>query len=234
MTRTFLIAATACALAFAAPAANAEASADTLDLSAQQQQKCPKGGCKPAAKPARPQVQQRQNQQRTVQPRPARPQVQQRTVQPRPARPQVQQRQIQQRNVQPRVIQQQNVQQRGNRNVSNRNAAPRALTFRPNRQTYAFRVRAGNSYAYRGRNYSLWRQGPWRHRYGNRWRTYVAIGALSAIAVAGATYYPYAYIDAPADVCEGETADGCQLVYDEVETVDGTLAPACVTYCPQQ
>lgn len=221
MTRIALLAGAVSVVGALALAAAGPASADTIDFSAQQ--KCPKGGCKPAAKPA-PRV----HQQRTVQPR-VKPQVQQRNVQQR-AKPQIQQRQIQQRTVQPRPQMQP---RNSGARVITRSATPRAYTFKPNRQTYAFRVRAGNSYAYRGRNYSLWRSGPWRHRYNNRWVTYAAIGTLGAIAVGAYTYYPYAYIDAPADVCEGVTADGCQLVYDEVETMDGGVAPACVTYCPQ-
>ncbi|MBV9955675.1 MAG: hypothetical protein JOZ70_10530 [Pseudolabrys sp.] len=195
-----------------------------FDLSAQQQ-KCPKGGCKqraapralpaPAARPA-PRMVQPRVQQRTVQPRPP-----QRTVQPRQVQPRVQQRTVtQQRTV------------RSTTRVTTR-AQTRTMNFRPNRSTYAVRIRTGNRYSYQGRNYSMWRTGPWRHRYGNRWRTYVALTTLGAIAVGTATYYPYAYIDAPADACEGVTEDGCQLVYDEVETLEGGLAPVCVAYCPQ-
>lgn len=221
MTRTALLAA-ACALAFAFAG---PANADTIDLSAQQ--KCPKGGCKTrsAPKPAQPQrVQQPRVQQQRVQ----QPRVQQRAVQPRVQQRTVQPPRVQQRTVQPQI-------QRGSgaRVITRNNAAPRALTFKPNRSTYAVRIRAGNSYSYRGRNYSLWRTGPWRHRYGNRWRTYVALTTLGAIAVGASSYYPYAYIDAPAEACEGITEDGCQLVYDEVETLEGGTAPVCVAYCPQ-
>jgi len=83
----------------------------------------------------------------------------------------------------------------------------------------------------RGRNYSVWRSG-YRARHGNRWRTFVALGALGVIAIGAAEYYPYAYIDAPEDYCDGRTADGCQLVFDEIETVEGDLIGQCVAYCP--
>jgi hypothetical protein len=83
----------------------------------------------------------------------------------------------------------------------------------------------------RGRNYSVWRSG-YRARHGNRWRTFVALGALGVIAIGAAEYYPYAYIDAPEDYCDGRTADGCQLVFDEVETMEGDLIGQCVAYCP--
>jgi hypothetical protein len=85
----------------------------------------------------------------------------------------------------------------------------------------------------RGRNYSVWRSG-YRARYHGGWRTFVALSALGAIAIGGAEYYPYAYIDAPADYCDGLTEDGCQMVYDEVETEEGDVVPQCVAYCPWQ
>jgi hypothetical protein len=85
----------------------------------------------------------------------------------------------------------------------------------------------------RGRNYSLWRSG-YRARYGGGWRTFVALGALGVITIGAAEYYPYAYIDAPADYCDGMTEDGCQMVYDEVQTEEGDVVPQCVAYCPWQ
>ena|ERR1700674_4328506 len=85
----------------------------------------------------------------------------------------------------------------------------------------------------RGRNYSVWRSG-YRARYGNRWRTFVALGTLGVLAIGAYEYYPYAYIDAPGDYCDGLTEDGCQLVYDEVPTVDGDAIGQCVAYCPWQ
>jgi hypothetical protein len=85
----------------------------------------------------------------------------------------------------------------------------------------------------RGRNYSVWRSG-YRARYGGGWRTFVAIGALSVLAIGAYEYYPYAYIDAPQDYCDGLTEDGCQMVYDQVQTVEGDVVPQCVAYCQQQ
>jgi hypothetical protein len=84
-----------------------------------------------------------------------------------------------------------------------------------------------------GRNYSVWRSG-YRARHGNRWRTFVALGTLGVLAIGAAEYYPYAYIAAPEDYCDGLTEDGCQLVYDEVETVEGDVVGQCVAYCPWQ
>jgi hypothetical protein len=82
-----------------------------------------------------------------------------------------------------------------------------------------------------GRNYSVWR-GERRFRYHNRWRTFVALSALGAIAIGAYEYYPYAYIDAPELYCDGLTEDGCQLVWQEVETIEGDVIPQCVAYCP--
>lgn len=85
---------------------------------------------------------------------------------------------------------------------------------------------------FHGRNFSVWRGGPYRVRYGRGWRTFVALSTLTAIAVAGATYYPYAYVSAPEPICEGTTDDGCVLQWNEVPTVEGPPALQCVAYCP--
>ncbi len=85
----------------------------------------------------------------------------------------------------------------------------------------------------RGQNYTVWR-GSHRVRYGNRWRTFGALSALSILFIGGATYYPYAYLSAPQPVCEGETEDGCVLQWQEVETVEGPREFQCVAYCPWQ
>jgi hypothetical protein len=83
----------------------------------------------------------------------------------------------------------------------------------------------------RGRNYSVWRSG-YRVRRGGGWRTFVALGTLGVLAIGAAEYYPYAYLDAPEPYCDGLTEDGCQMVYDEVETVEGDMVGQCVAYCP--
>jgi hypothetical protein len=84
-----------------------------------------------------------------------------------------------------------------------------------------------------GRNYSVWRSN-YRIRRGNGWRTFVALGALGTIAIGASQYYPYAYIQAPAPYCDGRTEDGCQLVFEDVETVEGDVIGQCVAYCPWQ
>ena len=117
--------------------------------------------------------------------------------------------------------------------------APRQVTFTSDRRRFeGARARAwsanSGAWVYGGRNYTYWRGGPYRVRYDNGWRTFVALSVLAPIAVGAATYYPYAYLSAPADVCEGITEDGCQLTWTEVETVEGGVAPQCVSYCPWQ
>lgn len=107
---------------------------------------------------------------------------------------------------------------------------PRARTVTTTRLRSAPARGAGRA-SIRGRNYSVWRGGH-RVRRGNSWRTFVALGALSAIVIGGSQYYPYAYLSAPEPYCDGLTADGCQLVWDEVETEEGDIIPQCVAYCP--
>jgi hypothetical protein len=66
------------------------------------------------------------------------------------------------------------------------------------------------------------------------WRTFVTLGTLAGLVVGGATYYPYAYVDAPAPYCDGLTEDGCQLQWVDVETLEGGVESQCVAYCPRQ
>jgi hypothetical protein len=84
-----------------------------------------------------------------------------------------------------------------------------------------------------GKNYSVWRR-DYRVRRNGRWLTFAALGTLGVIAISGAYYYPYAYIEAPQPYCEGLTEDGCELMWQEVETIDGDYENACVAYCPWQ
>lgn len=129
-------------------------------------------------------------------------------------------------------------------------AAPRIIAV-PRQSNRAFTPRGANSNVVRaarirsaplrgigrtsiqGRNYSVWRSN-YRVRHGNGWRTFVALGALGTIAIGASQYYPYAYIQAPAPYCDGRTEDGCQLVFEDVETVEGDVLPQCVAYCPWQ
>lgn len=85
----------------------------------------------------------------------------------------------------------------------------------------------------RGRNVSVWRDG-YRVRHGHGWRTFVALGSLSAVAIGGRDFYPYAYVATPENYCDGLTEDLCQLVWQDVETMEGDVVPQCVAYCPWQ
>ena len=165
-----------------------------------------------------------------VAPRQVQPRVIQRQVQPRVIQKQVQPRIIQ-KQVQPRVISPKTGQITTTRKVytpkgTNAKVVTAAkIRSAPTRGVFRTTIR--------GRNYSVWRSG-YRIRHGNRWRTFVALGTLSVLAIGAYEYYPYAYIDAPQDYCDGLTEDGCQMVYDEVETMEGDVVPQCVAYCPQQ
>jgi hypothetical protein len=85
----------------------------------------------------------------------------------------------------------------------------------------------------RGQNYSAWRSG-YRVRHGSGWWTFVALSTLGAIAIGSNEYYPYAYLSAPEPYCEGLTEDGCELMWQEVETIEGGVVNQCVAYCPWQ
>jgi hypothetical protein len=117
-------------------------------------------------------------------------------------------------------------------------AAPRVVTRSGTRSVTAARLRgvpargAGHA-VIRGQNYSAWRSG-YRIRHGDGWRTFVALSALGAIAIGSSQYYPYAYISAPQPYCEGLTEDGCELMWQEVETIEGDVINQCVAYCPWQ
>ena len=116
--------------------------------------------------------------------------------------------------------------------------AARVVTPRGTRAVTASRLRglpargAGRT-VIRGQNYSAWRGG-YRVRHGGGWRTFVALSALGVIAIGSNEYYPYAYISAPEQYCEGLTEDGCELMWQEVETTEGDVINQCVAYCPWQ
>ena len=124
------------------------------------------------------------------------------------------------------------------RAVTQQKAAPRVVTPRGTRTVTASRLRgvpargAGRT-VIRGHNYSAWRSG-YRIRHGSGWWTFAALSTLGAIAIGSSEYYPYAYISAPEPYCEGLTEDGCELMWQEVETIEGDVVNQCVAYCPWQ
>jgi hypothetical protein len=114
--------------------------------------------------------------------------------------------------------------------------APRVVTPHGTRAVTASRLRAtpargAGRTVIRGQNYSVWRNG-YRVRHGSGWWTFVALSTLGAIAIASNDYYPYAYISAPEDYCQGLTEDGCELMWQEVQTIEGDVVDQCVAYCP--
>jgi hypothetical protein len=117
-------------------------------------------------------------------------------------------------------------------------STPRVITPRGTRAVTASRLRgvpargAGRT-VIRGQNYSVWRSG-YRVRHGSGWRTFVALSTLGAITIGSNEYYPYAYISAPEDYCQGLTEDGCELNWEQVQTVEGDVIDQCVAYCPWQ
>ena len=124
------------------------------------------------------------------------------------------------------------------RKVASPVPAPRVVTPRGTRTVTASRLRGVPVRGLRrtvigGHNYSAWRSGH-RVRHGSGWRTFVALSALGAIAIGSSEYYPYAYISAPENYCEGLTEDGCELMWQDVETIEGDVVPQCVAYCPWQ
>jgi hypothetical protein len=117
-------------------------------------------------------------------------------------------------------------------------AAPRVVTPRGTRTVTTSRLRGvptrgAGRVAIRGQNYSAWRSG-YRIRHGSGWWTFVALSTLGAIAIGSNQYYPYAYLSVPEPYCEGLTEDGCQLMWQEVETIEGGVVNQCVAYCPWQ
>jgi hypothetical protein len=164
------------------------------------------------------------------------PNIGQRNIAPR----NIGQRNIGQRNIRQRNIGQSNIRQRniGQQNIRQRSIGPRSVGQRninqPRRALSGVSIRGASRATIAGRNYSVWR-GRHRARHGGRWRTFVGLGALGAIAFGSAYYYPYAYIDAPAPFCDGLTEDGCQLQWQEVPTLEeGPPVFQCVAYCPWQ
>ena len=216
-----------------------ERSATSTDFSAQQQQDN-KGQSQKAGPAARP-APQRAAPQRAA-PRVAAPQrTAPRTVTQTKAtsrvvmQPRATSRAVTQRKATSRAVTQRKATSRA---VTQRKAAPRVVTPKGKRTVTASRLRGVptqgvSSAVISGHNYSAWRSGH-RVRHGRGWRTFVALSALGAIAIGSSEYYPYAYISAPENYCEGLTEDGCELMWQDVETIEGDIIPQCVAYCPWQ
>jgi hypothetical protein len=230
--------------AVAVPASHSAAqglTATTIELSAQQNDKDKK------------------KKKNAVQPQQGQPHVQQKTIQKKNVQPKVNVQQKQnfqqkkkfnvQQNLQKKKqinVQQKNlnIQQKNQINVQQKNlniqqkkyaGPPKQFTPKHNNIVYKFNMKGSNKAFVNGKHYTIWHgNNTYRIRYGNSWRTFVALGVLAPLLIGAHHYYPYAYIDAPGPYCAGLTEDGCQLVYDEVETINGDLYPQCVAFCPWQ
>jgi hypothetical protein len=250
----FLAGLFAATVLFAPCAANASQwrSATTIEFSAQQEQEHrgkPQKAA-PAARPAQPRVAPQRAAPQRATPRVAAPQrAAPRTVtQPKATsrvvrQPKATSRTVTQPKATSRVVRQpkttpKTVAPAAGRKVVSPAVAPRVVTPRGARIVTPSRLRgvpargAGRA-VIRGQNYSVWRSG-YRVRHGSGWRTFVALSALGAIIIGSSNYYPYAYISAPEPYCEGLTEDGCQLMWQEVETIEGDVVNQCVAYCPWQ
>jgi hypothetical protein len=233
----------------AAPSAAQERSSISSEFSAQQQQE-KKNVAPQRAAPQRA-IQQRAAPQRAIQQRAAPQRAIQQRIAPQRTVPRTiatprrtPSRTVTQPTITPRVVRQPKTTPRvvvpagaGSKVVSPARA-PRVVTPRGTRTVTASRLRgvpargAGRT-VIRGQNYSTWRSGH-RVRHGRGWRTFIALSALGAIAIGSNEYYPYAYISAPEPYCEGLTEDGCELVWQQVETIEGDVIDQCVAYCPWQ
>jgi hypothetical protein len=122
------------------------------------------------------------------------------------------------------------------RNVEHRTFKPgsRAKIVTSTTRFRGLSSRGASTAAIRGRNFSVWRGGGYRVRHGGGWRTFVALSTLGALAIGASNYYPYAYVSAPQDYCDGLTEDGCELSWQDVETIEGDIIGQCVAYCPWQ
>jgi hypothetical protein len=197
-------------------------SAAITDFSAQQEKK--KVAPKRVAPRAAPRVAPRTVAPRTVAPRVVTPRkTVPRTVTPRGVAPKV----VAPVTTAPKIV----APTRAPRVVTPSGAGARAVTAGRLRGIPA---RGATRAMVRGQRFSAWRGAGYRVRHDGRWRTFVALSALGAIAIGAVNYYPYAYISAPRDYCEGLTEDGCQLMWEEVATLDGGIAYQCVAYCPWQ
>ena len=235
-----------------APSAAQERPAISTDFSAQQQQEN-KGQQKKAAPAARP-APQRAAPQRAAPQRAARTVTQPKATSQAVRQPKGTSRAVKQPKATSRAVTQPKATSRavrqpkatskavgptaGGRKGVSPAAAPRVVTPRGTRNVTASHLRGvpargAGRVAIRGQNYSAWRSG-YRVRHGSGWWTFVALSTLGAIAIGSNQYYPYAYISSPEPYCEGLTEDGCQLMWQEVETIEGGVVNQCVAYCPWQ
>jgi hypothetical protein len=77
----------------------------------------------------------------------------------------------------------------------------------------------------------VWKSGPKKVWYGNKWKVFVPLTALGVVALGGAYYYPDAYLTTSRNYCEGISENGCRLNWQRVAFEDGEGEWQCVQYC---
>jgi hypothetical protein len=86
----------------------------------------------------------------------------------------------------------------------------------------------------RGNRVATIYRGPRRIWWGGRWRVYAPLAALGVVAIAGAYYYPDAYLAVGRPYCQGIAPNGCRLNWQLVAFEDGgDDGWQCVQYCPR-
>jgi hypothetical protein len=96
----------------------------------------------------------------------------------------------------------------------------------------AFKPAAGAQFVKLGKiNAPVWKSGPKKIWWGNKWKVFVPLTALGVVALGGAYYYPDAYLTVARPYCEGITPDGCRLNWQRIDFEDGDSEWQCVQYC---
>lgn len=77
----------------------------------------------------------------------------------------------------------------------------------------------------------VWKSGPKKIWWGNKWKVFVPVTALGVVVLGGAYYYPDAYLTVARPYCDGITPDGCRLNWQRVDFEDGESDWQCVQFC---
>ena len=85
-------------------------------------------------------------------------------------------------------------------------------------------VKIGNKIA------PVWK-GQKKFYYGGKWKTFVPLAAIGAVAIGGAYYYADGYLSLARPYCAGITPEGCRLNWQRVEFEEGDSDWQCVQYC---
>jgi hypothetical protein len=77
----------------------------------------------------------------------------------------------------------------------------------------------------------LWKGGQKKLYWRGKWRTFVPLAALGAVAIGGAYYYADGYLTTARPYCQGVTPEGCRLNWQRVDFEEGDGDWQCVQYC---